>query len=217
MRVDIVTIFPEMVQPYLDGSILGRAKKAGVKLKAHDLRQYAQDKHATTDDTPYGGGPGMVMLVEPMHRAVKKLRSLLFPARTRVVLTAAWGKPFTQEDARRLGEYRQVIFLCGRYEGVDHRVAEHVADEALSIGPYVLTGGELPAMVMADAIVRLQPGVLGNEDTLADESFNKEGEGEYPQYSKPPEYNGWEVPEVLLSGNHKKIREWREKSRTLQS
>jgi tRNA (guanine37-N1)-methyltransferase len=202
-----------MVKPYLEGSILGRAKKAGVKLAAHDLRAFATDKHSTTDDTPYGGGPGMIMLVEPMHRAVKKLCARLFPSRTRVVLTAAAGKPFTQADARRLAKYRQVIFLCGRYEGVDHRVAEHVADETLSIGPYVLTGGELPALVMADAIVRLQPGVLGNEETLADESFDTEGAGEYPQYSKPVEYNGWEVPEVLLSGNHKRIREWRDAHR----
>ncbi len=211
----IVTIFPEAVTPYAEASILGRAqKKKLAKIIAHDLREYADNKHRKVDDSPYGGGAGMVMGVQAFDRAVKKVRGKSRKSKIRVVLTSASGKRFTQADAKRLSEYDTLIFLCGRYEGVDHRVEEFVADEALSIGDYVLTGGELPALVMIDAIVRLIPGVLGNVETLAEESHGDDGLLEYPQYTKPEVYKkeegvGWKVPEVLLSGDHKAIRKWR--------
>ena len=197
-------------------SILGRAQKNKlIKVKAHDLRKYSKDKHKKVDDTPYGGGPGMVMSVEPIDRAVKKVRRR---GNTRVVLTSASGKRFTQQDAQRLARYDQVIFICGRYEGVDHRVADHIADESLSIGDYVLTGGELPAMVMTDAIARNVEGVLGDQASLENESHNEPGSLEHPQYTKPEIYTRrvglkkeeLRVPEVLLSGDHSKIKAWRE-------
>jgi len=205
-QFEIVTIFPETVAPYIGASILGRAQKDElIQIQAHDLRDWTQDRHRTVDDTPYGGGAGMVMKVEPFDKAVEALRE---KGKTRVIVTSASGKTFTQEDAKRLAEYDQLIFLCGRYEGVDHRVQEHIADEALSIGNYVLTGGELPALVMTDAIARLVPGVIEAE-SLEQESHDQEGYLEYPQYTKPSTYKDWEVPEVLLSGDHKKIHDWR--------
>ncbi|MBT6254073.1 tRNA (guanosine(37)-N1)-methyltransferase TrmD [Candidatus Uhrbacteria bacterium] len=211
MKIDILTIFPEMVQPYLDGSILGRARKQGVKLNAVQLRDFAKGKHSQVDDTPYGGGAGMVMQVEPIDLALKKLKSVFRKKKTRVIMTSAAGKKFMQRDAQRLAkDYDHIIFVCGRYEGVDERVEKHLADESFSIGEYVLTGGELPALVMSDAIVRNIPGVLGNEDTLKDESHDKPGVLEYPQYTKPETYKGWEVPSVLTSGDHGKIAKWRE-------
>lgn len=214
MRISIVTIFPEAVRPYLDASILKRAQSVGVKLDAVNLRDFATDKHKTTDDTPYGGGAGMVMKVEPFFRAVKKLKPFWKHKKTRVILTSASGRLFTQADAKRLAaDYDHLIFLCGRYEGVDHRVEEYVADETFSVGEYVLTGGELPALSMTDAVVRLLPGVLGNEETLTDESHNEPGQLEYPHYTKPETFHGWSVPDVLLSGNHKEIERWRESAR----
>ncbi len=210
MKIDILTLFPEAVTPYLEASILGRAKEAGVVLRAINIRDFATDKHHTTDDTPYGGGAGMVMKVEPIFAAVESVRS----TNTHVVMTSAVGRRFTQEDARRLAAlHEHIVFICGRYEGVDHRVEEHVADEVFSIGEYVLTGGELPALVMTDAIVRQVPGVLGNEETLLDESFDEPGKFEYPQYTKPEEFHGWCVPDTLLSGNHGEIKKWREAHR----
>ena len=212
-RFDVITIFPEVVEPYVGASILGRAQKHKlIEVRAHNLRDWATDKHKSVDDTPYGGGAGMVMKVESFERAVRKVAagfSLRRKKKTRVIVTAASGKMFTQEDAKRLSKYDQLIFLCGRYEGIDHRVTEHIADEAFSIGNYVLTGGELPAMVMIDAIARLVPGVI-QEASLEQESHSQEGYREYPQYTKPEEYNGWKVPEILLSGDHKKIAQWRE-------
>ncbi len=208
-RFDILTIFPEMITGYASASILGRAQQDGrIEIRAHDLREWATDKHRTTDDTPYGGGAGMVMKVEPFDRAVKAVR-LKGKKKVRVVMTAASGKPFTQADATRLAAYDQIIFLCGRYEGIDERVREQIVDETFSIGNYVLTGGELPALVMTDAIARHVPGVLGARESLTEESHGPEGWLEYPQYTKPEDYKGWVVPEVLLSGNHKKIDEWR--------
>ncbi len=208
IQFDVITIFPEVVTPYVEASILGRAQRAKlIEIHTHNLRDWTSDKHHTVDDTPYGGGAGMVMKVEPFERAVKKVKRRL--KKTRVIVTAASGKTFSQEDAKRLSKYDQVIFLCGRYEGIDHRVTEYIADESLSIGNYVLTGGELPAMVMIDAIARLQPGVIESE-SLEMESHNEEGSLEYPQYTKPDDYRGWKVPEILLSGNHKKIKEWRD-------
>jgi len=208
-QFDVITIFPGVVEPYVQMSILGRAQKAGlIDIQAHDLRQWTTDKHHTVDDTPYGGGAGMVMKVEPFEKAVKKIKRRF--KKTHVIITSASGKTFTQADAQRLSQYDQVIFLCGRYEGIDHRVEEHLADESFSIGNYVLTGGELPALVMIDSIVRLIPGVIEAE-SLKTESHSEEGYLEYPQYTKPENYKGWKVPEVLLSGNHKNIEEWRKK------
>ncbi|MCX6714367.1 MAG: tRNA (guanosine(37)-N1)-methyltransferase TrmD [Candidatus Uhrbacteria bacterium] len=213
MQFDILTIFPAMIDSYTKESILGRAQKAKlIEVKAHDIRTYSTDKHHKVDDTPYGGGPGMVMKVEPFDLALKKIKKV---ARgkglgTRVILTAANGKSFTQDDARRLASYKQIIFLCGRYEGIDQRVEDNLVDETFSIGNYVLTGGELPALVMTDAIARNIPGVLGAEASLDKESHTEEGYLEYPQYTKPETYKKWSVPEILLSGDHKKIETWRE-------
>ena len=209
VRFDVLTIFPGMVAGYAGESILGRAQKNKlIAIQGHDLREWTTDKHRSTDDSPYGGGPGMVMKVEPFDRAVKAMKK---GKKARVIITSASGKPFTQADAKRLAKYDQLIFLCGRYEGIDARVEEHVADEAFSIGGYVLTGGELPALVMIDAIARNVPGVLGKKESLAEESHTEEGVLEYPQYTKPEVYKKWNVPEILLSGNHKLIGEWRKK------
>ena len=211
-----------MIDSYANESILGRAQKAKlIKVQSHDLRTYTTDKHHKVDDTPYGGGPGMIMKVEPFERGLKVLKGGkgLKGKKTIVILTAANGKPFTQDDARRLSKYSQVIFLCGRYEGIDQRVEDHLVDETFSIGNYVLTGGELPALVMTDAIARNIPGVLGAEASLNKESHTEEGYLEYPQYTKPEVYikkgllkkkQAWSVPEILLSGDHKKIEAWRE-------
>lgn len=215
MRFDIITIFPEVIAPYVETSILGRAQKNKIiSIKAHNLRDYTLDSHHKVDDTPYGGGPGMVMSIEPIDRAVEKikLKKSWFKKQApkiRVISTSAAGKRFVQADAERLSAYEQIIFICGRYEGIDARVDELVADESLSIGDFVLTGGELPAMVMVDAISRLIPGVLGNSSTLAEESHSVPGVLEYPQYTKPPEYKGKKVPEVLLSGDHGAVAKWR--------
>ena len=208
LQFDILTIFPDMIDSYAKESILGRAQKAKlIEVKSHDLRVFTTDKHHKVDDTPYGGGPGMVMKVEPFDLALKKIKK---GKKARVILTAANGKTFSQEDAQRLAKYNQVIFLCGRYEGIDQRVEDNLVDETFSIGNYVLTGGELPALVMTDAIARNIPGVLGAEASLNKESHTEEGYLEYPQYTKPEKYKKWSVPEILLSGDHKKIEAWRE-------
>lgn len=224
IHFDIITIFPEVIAPYAKASILGRAQKEKlVNITGHDLRRYSKDKHRKVDDTPYGGGAGMVMTVQPIADAVEGIRLRKKFLRkhvptVRVVVTSASGKRFTQSDAKRLAAYDQVIFICGRYEGIDHRVEMAIADEALSIGDYVLTGGELPALVMTDAIARLIPGVLGNDETLAEESHGSDGFLEYPQYTKPVTYTKMQekgvqidlsVPAVLLSGNHAAIAAWR--------
>lgn len=219
MKFDIITIFPRIFDSYFSESILGRASKESlIDIRIHDLRDFSSDKHRKVDDTPYGGGAGMVMQVEPIWKAVEELRKgEEDPGSTRTILFSAKGKRLTQEDVRRLSGYGRLILIAGRYEGVDERVREHVADEEISIGNYVLTGGEIPAMVLVDSISRLLPGVLGNPDSLKEESFDREGEDgdlEYPQYTRPEDFQGWKVPEVLLGGNHKKIEEWRkERSR----
>ncbi len=222
LRVDILTIFPEMVEPYLRGSMLGRGHTMGaLDLRAHQLRTWTNDVHQTVDDRPFGGGPGMVMKVGPIHKALQALKVRKkdgsVPAtakKTRVILTSAKGKIFKQADAERLGAYDRLVFVCGRYEGVDERIATHLIDEELSIGEYVLTGGELAALVMTDAVARLRPGVLGKEASLDTESHTIEGVLEYPQYTRPETYPvkkglDWCVPPILLSGDHKKIAQWR--------
>jgi tRNA (guanine37-N1)-methyltransferase len=231
MRFDIITIFPNIFNSYFNESIIGRAKKNGlIQIEAHDLRDWTDDNHKSVDDRPFGGGPGMVMMVEPIYKAVKKIKDDYFlsdPAaageskdntlrqaqgiKQRVILFSAKGRQFMQADARRLAEYDQLILICGRYEGVDERVAEHIADEELSVGNFVLTGGEIPAMILVDAVSRLFPGVLGKEESLEEESFGEEGFVEYPQYTRPEDFEGWKVPEVLVSGNHKLIKEWKER------
>lgn len=217
-KFHIVTIFPEVIVPYAEASILGRAQKNDLAtITAYNLRDFTTDKHRKVDDTPYGGGAGMVMTVQPFDAAVKAIKKKAGKKKTRVILTAASGKRFTQADAKRLSEYDEVVFLCGRYEGVDYRVESEIADESLSIGDYVLTGGELPALVMTDAMVRLIPGVLGNAETLAEESHGEEGFLEYPQFTKPEVYEIKQgrtkkllkVPEILLSGDHGAIKKWR--------
>lgn len=207
---DVITIFPNIIDSYSSESILGRAQNKNIiSIKSYNLRDFTKDKHKTVDDTPYGGGPGMLMKVEPFDLAVKKVKKRL--KKTRVIMTAASGKKFTQKDARRLSKYDQIIFLSGRYEGIDYRVQENIADEVFSVGDYVLTGGELPALTMIDAISRMVPGVLGSKESLKAESHTEEGVMEYPQYTKPEVYKKWKVPDVLLSGHHKKIEEWRKK------
>lgn len=232
MRFDIISIFPESFTSYFGVSMLKRAQEDGlIKIVTHDLRDYAHDARRTVDDTPYGGGAGMVLKPEPLAEAIEAVQkmqdngcmmqdeeiadpithhsSLITYPRTRTILFSAKGKPFTQADARRLREYDRLIMVCGRYEGIDERIAEHMIDEELSIGEYVLTGGELAAMIVTDAVARLIPGVLGNEESAETESHSEEGVVEYPQYTKPEEFRGWKVPEVLLSGHHAEIAKWR--------
>lgn len=189
-------------------------------MKIHDLRDFTQDKHRKVDDTPYGGGAGMILKIEPIFESIKSIKSKgPESSKTRTILFSAKGKRYTQADAKRLSKYDRLILICGRYEGVDERVAEQIADEEISIGDYVLTGGEIPAMIVVDSLTRLIPGVLGNPKSIQDESHNflqtknykLKTNLEYPQYTKPEEWNGWKVPEVLLSGNHKEIENWRKK------
>lgn len=210
MTFHIITIFPEIFDSYFSESIIGRAQKEGlIDIKIYNLRDYTKDKHKTVDDTPYGGGAGMVMKVEPIFAAVENIKKQTGDQNARVVLFSAKGKKYTQADSERLGEYENLIFICGRYEGVDERVKENIAHEEISIGDYVLTGGEIPAMVLVDSISRHVDGVLGNPESLEEESHG-DISLEYPQYTKPEEFNDWKVPEVLLSGDHGKIKEWRE-------
>lgn len=216
MKFDIITIFPEIFNSYFNESILARAQKENfIDINVHNLRDFAEDKHQTVDDTPYGGGAGMVMKVEPIYKAVEKIKKDSVGGKTRVILFSAKGKKYTQEDAERLRNYGNLILISGRYEGVDERVAENIADEEISIGDYVLTGGEIPAMTVVDSISRLIPGVLGNPQSLDEESFSLKKpdlEKEYPQYTKPEEFNDWKVPNVLTGGNHKEIKKWRKEN-----
>jgi tRNA (guanine37-N1)-methyltransferase len=205
MRIDIVTLFPAMVEPAVSESILGRARARGlVDIQVVNLRDYAEGKHRVTDDYQFGGGSGMVLKPEPLFAAVEALRTPV----ARVVLMDPRGRPFTQQLAAELARASHLILLCGRYEGVDERVTAGLADEAISIGDYVLTGGELPALVLTDAVTRLLPGALGGEDAAARESFAG-GLLEPPQYTRPEEFRGARVPAVLLSGDHARIARWR--------
>lgn len=205
MRVDILTLFPAMFAGPLDESIVRRARAAGLlDLRIHNLRDWTKDRHKTVDDRPFGGGPGMVLKPEPLFEAVESLRG---PG-TRVVLTSPSGAVFNQGTARRWANEQHLIFVSGSYEGYDERVREHLVDEDVSIGDFVLTNGALPAMVMIDAVTRLIPGVLGDDESAEDESFSA-GMLEYPHYTRPAEFRGWQVPSVLLSGNHAEIARWR--------
>jgi len=254
MRFELITIFPEFFAGPLEHGIVRRAREAGlIDVRVQDLREFTQDRHRTVDDRPFGGGEGMVMKPEPLFEAVEALLGrgvgdalgITTPeAGTAIVLLSAAGKRFTQEKARRYAELERIVFICGRYEGVDERVAEHLATEEISVGDFVLSGGELPAMLIVDAVTRLLPGALGNEASSQNESFADDGLGQqlnefrrgpstaslarvasvkkfyetldvkqglldYPHYTRPAEYRGWLVPEVLIGGNHEEIRKWR--------
>jgi len=249
MRFDIVTIFPEFFAGPLEYGIVRRAREAGlIDIGVRDLREFTHDRHRTVDDRPFGGGEGMVMKPEPLFEAVESLvggdggavaAGAAVVAKTAIVLLSAAGKMFRQETARRFAGLSRVVLICGRYEGVDERVAEHLATDEISIGDFVLSGGELPAAMILDAVTRLIPGALGNEDSIVNESFSEGAESserarhavplrraddsfsaneihaadrgilDYPHYTRPPSFRGWDVPEVLLGGNHEEIRRWR--------
>lgn len=212
LTVDVITIFPGMFTGPLNESILKRAQQKGlVTINIHNLRDFTEDVHHTTDDRPYGGGPGMVMLVEPIDKAIKHVisNSQISNPKRKILLTAANGITFTQQKAQEYQELDHLIIIAGHYEGVDQRVADYLVDESVSIGNYVLTGGELPAMVITDAVTRLIPGVLGKEESLTEESHSEPGYLEYPHYTRPENYQGHTVPDVLLSGNHAAIASWR--------
>jgi len=236
MLFDIITIFPKIFDSYFKESIIKRAQEKGtVKINIHNLRDYTSNKHKTVDDKPYGGGAGMIMMVEPIFKAVETLKknknftqldnSISNGVRkSKIILFSPKGKKFNQKMAEKFSKLDRLIMICGRYEGVDERVAKYIADEEVSLGDYILTGGEIPAMAVVDAVTRLIPGVI-KEESLREESFTPSKRGdkrltisqlEYPQYTRPEIFcpdkkNCWKVPKVLLSGNHKKIKEWREK------
>lgn len=208
MRIDIMTLFPEMCEAFLSESIIGRARKADkVTIQCHNIRDYTQDKHGRVDDYPYGGGTGMIMQVQPIYdcyKAVEKLSDK--PAH--VVYMSPQGRTLNQQIVRELADYDHLVLLCGHYEGVDERIIDEIVDEEISIGDYVLTGGEMPACILTDSICRMLPGVLANEDAYTLESHYGHLL-EYPQYTRPPEWKGREVPPVLLSGDHGKVDQWR--------
>jgi tRNA (guanine37-N1)-methyltransferase len=218
MKFDIVTIFPRMFDAPLAEGIVGRAITRGlVDLRVHDLRDFTEDRHRTVDDVPFGGGPGMVLKVKPVVEAVDAIRRERGEPAT-VILTSPQGRPFSQAEAVRLSRLPHVVLICGRYEGVDERVRERVVTEDLSIGDYVLTGGELPAMVILDAVARLLPGAVGDEQSVEADSFSR-GLLDFPHYTRPAEFDGMKVPDVLVSGHHGAIRRWRKREalrRTLE-
>ncbi len=225
MRFHVLTIFPEFFAGPFEHGVVGRARQSGaIGIRVHNLRDWTFDRHKTVDDRPFGGGEGMVLKPEPVFLAVESIWPERRPEQ-RVVLLSAQGRLFDQAAARRLAGYAEVLLICGRYEGVDERVAEHLADEEISIGDYVLSGGELAAAVVLDAVARLLPGVLGNEASAVEESFSGREDGglllDGPQYTRPAEFRGWKAPEVLLSGHHEAVRRWRrqaalEKTRRLR-
>ena len=209
IRFDILSIFPEMFESPFSSSLIKKAlDRHIIDVRLHDIRGYAVDKHRMTDDYPYGGGGGMVMKVEPVARALDDIVSE--ESDCRVILTTPQGEPFSQNIAEDLARCNHIVIICGHYEGIDERISEHLVDREISIGDYVLTGGELPAMILVDAISRLVPNVLGNNESALFDTFAT-GLLEYPQYTRPQEYRTWTVPEVLLSGDHKKINQWRRK------
>jgi tRNA (guanine37-N1)-methyltransferase len=206
MRIDILTLFPKMFSGPFGESIIKRAQeKKLVEINIHDLRGWGMGKRRTVDDRTYGGGVGMVLMVEPIYQALKKLKT----KDCKVILLTPQGKTFSQATARRLAKEKHLILISGHYEGFDERIREHLVDEEISIGDYVLTGGELPAMVVTDAVVRLLPGVINKEEATKLESFSEKNLLEYPQYTRPENFKGWKVPKILLSGNHLEIDRWR--------
>ncbi len=211
MRFHIITIFPDFFSGPFEHGVIGRAKAAGLlEIHIHDLRHWTYDRHRTVDDRPFGGGEGMLLKPQPLFEAVESV----LPERTsgaKVVLLSAQGRRFTQSVAREYAACDELLLICGRYEGVDERVAEHLADDEVSIGDFVLSGGELASAVVVDIVARLIPGVLGNEESTQNESFGERNEGllDCPQYTRPAEFRGWKVPTVLLGGNHEEIKRWR--------
>jgi tRNA (guanine37-N1)-methyltransferase len=213
MKIDVLTLFPAMFAGPLDESIIMRARKKGLlDLKIHQLRDWTHDRHKTVDDKPFGGGPGMLMKVEPLFEAVESLKR----EETKVILLSPSGRKFSQAIARELAQEKDLLLVTGHYEGFDERVREGLADDELSIGDYVLTNGALPAMVLIDAVTRLLPGVLGDDESSRDESFSQ-GLLEYPQYTRPAEFRGMKVPDVLVSGNHAGIEKWRREQAKLRT
>jgi tRNA (guanine37-N1)-methyltransferase len=215
VRIDVFTLFPELFPPYLDASILGRARQAGLlEVGLHNIRDYATDKHQVTDDEPYGGGGGMVMKPEPIFSAVESVMG--DPAAAPIILLSPQGRPFTQAIAQELALYKRLGLICGRYEGVDERVREHLVTDEISVGDFVLTGGELPALLVIDAVARNIPGSLGDPEGAITDS-HASGLLEHPHYTRPPEFRGWEVPEVLRSGDHARIERWRRQQSLLRT
>ena len=244
MRFDLITIFPEFFAGPLDYGIVRRAREAGiVQIHVQDLREFTKDRHKSVDDRPFGGGEGMVLKPEPLFEAVEKLLDqsmgtasdkVVPPTGTAIALLSAAGKLFTQETARRFAKLDRIVLICGRYEGVDERVAVHLATDEISVGDYVLSGGELPAAVVLDAVTRLLPGALGNEASTENESFSSSGEwrvagGEqakaqspkmmldYPHYTRPADYRGWKVPDVLIGGHHAEVAKWRKQQAEIKT
>jgi tRNA (guanine37-N1)-methyltransferase len=216
IRFDVLTIFPAMFDSPFEQSVMARARAAGLlDVQTHDLRQWTHDRHKTVDDAPFGGGAGMVMKPEPFFEAIEAIQPLA-PERATVVLMSPLGRTLDRAYVDELAEHPRMLILCGRYEGIDERVREHAVDLEVSIGDFVVSGGELPAMVMIDAIARRIPGVLGSEASLTEESFD-DGLLEYPQYTRPPVYRDWEVPPILLSGNHAEVDRWRRRQRLLRT
>jgi tRNA (guanine37-N1)-methyltransferase len=211
MTFHVVTIFPEFFSGVFTHGVIARAQAAGkLEIRVHDLRHWTYDRHRTVDDRPFGGGEGMLLKPQPLFEAVEAI----LPERTaqrKVILVSAQGRRFEQGIARELSQFDELFLICGRYEGVDERVSAHLADDELSIGNFVLSGGELAAAVIIDTVARLLPGVLGNQDSSVNESFGEENEGllDCPQYTRPAEFRGWKVPDVLLGGNHEEIKRWR--------
>jgi len=215
IEINILTLFPQMFSGPLTESIIKRAvDKEVVNINLINIRDFAEDKHKTVDDTPYGGGAGMVLKVDVMDKAIQKVKKSKVKIKERTILLTPQGKRFNQRKAEELSKYDRLILICGHYEGFDERIREHLVDEEISLGDFVLSGGEIAAMAITDAVVRLVPGALGKDESSSEESFSlKDEEGnillEYPQYTKPFEYRSWEVPEILTSGNHAEIKKWR--------
>lgn len=206
MKIDILTLFPDMFRGPFDASIIKRAEsKDLIDIKVHDLRKWGEGERRNVDDRPYSGGPGMILRVDIIDNALKDLKT----KNSEVILLDATGERYTQQKSQELSKASHLILIAGHYEGVDHRVHEHLADQIISIGDYVLTGGEIPAMVLVDSVIRLLPGVLGKDESSVEESHKEPGYLEYPQYTRPENYHGWKVPEILLSGNHIEIDKWR--------
>lgn len=212
MKIDIITLFPDMFKGPFDASIIKRAEgKNLIEVEVHNLRNWGETDRKNVDDRPYGGGPGMILRADIIHKAIKAIKK----RNSKVILLDAGGTRFTQEKAQKLSKEKHLILIAGHYEGVDHRVHEHLVDEVVSIGDYVLTGGEIPAMVLTDSVIRLIPGVLGKDESSVDESHKSLGYLEYPQYTRPEVFRPslgkkWSVPKVLLSGNHADIKKWRD-------